>query len=214
MAARRLRGMADDWRVRITFEDEADVQRTAELLRGHQLTDEVRRRLGNRIVVSEDPGELFLYAGSENAAREAEQLARDVLARHQIDGDFTISRWHPAEERWEDAGAPLPETAGQRDAEHERLIAEETKDSLACGYCLWEVRCDLPTHREAVELAARLKAEGYQVTRRWKFLALGADNEDAVNDLAKAVRGDAPANATIHTEAGVFVNGVAPLFPD
>ena len=111
-------------------------------------------------------------------------------------------------------GVPLPETAGQRHTEHERLIADETKDSLACGYGLWEVRCDLPTHREAVELAANLKAEGYQVTRRWKFLSLFADNEDAVNDLAKAVRRDAPANAAIQTEEGVFVNGVAPLFPD
>ena len=126
----------------------------------------------------------------------------------------SLSRWHPGEERWEDAGVALPETAEQRHAEHERLIAEETRDSLACGYGLWEVHCDLPTHREAVGLAAHLKAEGYQVTRRWKFLCLFADSEDAVNDLAKAVRRDAPANAAIHTEEGVFVNGTAPLFPD
>ena len=198
----------------ITFKDEAHVRRTAELLREHQVTDDTRRRLGNRIVVSEDSGKLFLYAGSEDAAREAEHLVRDVLAQHQMDADVTLSRWHPVEEQWEDAGALLPATAEQRHAEHERLIEEETKDSLACGYCLWEVRVDLPTHREAVELAAHLKADGYQVTRRWKFLALGADNEDAVQDLAKAVQRDAGADATIHTEAGVFVNGVAPLFPD
>ncbi len=198
----------------ITFKDQAHVRRTAELLHEHQVTDDTRRRLGNRIVVSEDSGTLFLYAGSENAAREAEHLVRDVLAQHQMDADVTLSRWHPAEEQWEDAGALLPDTAGQRHEEHERLIAEETKDSLACGYCLWEVRVDLPTHREAVEVAARLQADGYQVTRRWKFLALGADNEDAVKDLATVVRRDAGANATIHTEAGVFVNGVAPLFPD
>jgi hypothetical protein len=126
---------------------------------------------------------------------------------------FTVSRWHPAEEEWEDAGAPLPETAGRRHAEHERPIAEETRDSLACGYALWEVRVDMPAHREAVELAARLEAEGYQVIRRWKFLALGADNEDAANDLAKAVQRDAPADAIVQTEAGVFVNGTVPLFP-
>jgi hypothetical protein len=35
-----------------------------------------------------------------------------------------------------------------------------------------------------------------------------------VNDLAKAVQRDAPTNATIHTEEGVFVNGTAPLFTD
>jgi hypothetical protein len=206
--------VAADWRVSITFKNEAHVQRIAELLREHQVTDDTRRRLGNRIVVSEDRGELYLYAGSENAAREAERLVRDVLAQHQMDADVTVSRWHPGEERWEEAGAPLPETAEQRNAEHERLIAEETKDSLACGYCLWECRVDLPTHHEAVELAAHLRAEGYQVTRRWKFLALGANNEDAVNDLAQAVQREAPADATIHTEEGVFVNGVAPLFPD
>ena len=206
--------MADDWRVSITFQDEAHVARIAELLREHHVTDDARRRLGNRIVVSEDGGELFLYAGSEDAAREAEHLVRDILAQHQMGADVKVSRWHPAEEEWEDVGAPLPETAEQRHAEHERLIAEETKDSLACGYCLWECRVDLPSHREAVELAARLRAEGYQVTRRWKFLALGATNQDAVSDLAKAVQRVAPANATIHTEEGVFVNGVAPLFPN
>jgi hypothetical protein len=206
--------VADDWRVSITFQEPAHAGRLAELLREHRVTDDARRRLGNRIVVSEDGGELFLYAGSEDAAREAEHLVRDVLAQHQMGADVTVSRWHPAEEEWADAGAPLPETAEQRNAEHERLIAEETKDSLACGYCLWECRVDLPSHREAVELAARLRAEGYQVTRRWKFLALGTDNEDAVSDLAKAVQGVAPADVTIHTEEGVFVNGVAPLFPD
>jgi hypothetical protein len=205
--------VADDWRVKVTFKDEAHVRRTAELLHEHQVTEEARRRLGNRIVVSHDRGELFLYAGSEDAAREAELVVRDVLARHQMDAGFTVSRWHPAEEEWEDAGAPLPETAGRRHAEHERLIAEETRDSLACGYALWEVRVDMPAHREAVELAARLEAEGYQVIRRWKFLALGADNEDAANDLAKAVQRDAPADAIVQTEAGVFVNGTVPLFP-
>jgi len=212
-ARHRLCCVADDWRVKITFKDEAHVRATAERLREHQATDDARRRLGNRIVISEDRGELFLYAGSENAAREAEHLVRDVLAQHQMDADFELSRWHPAEEEWADASAPLPETAEGRDVEHERLIAEETKDSLACGYALWEVRVDMPAHREAVELAARLTAEGYQVTRRWKFLALGADNEDAANDLAKAVQRDAPADAVVQTEEGVFVNGVAPLFP-
>jgi hypothetical protein len=127
-----------------------------------------------------------------------------------MDADVALSRWHPGEERWEDAGVSQPETAGQRHTEHERLIADETSDSLACGYGLREVRCDLPAHREA----AGLTAEGYQVTRRWKFLSLFADNQDAVNDLAKAVRRDAPANAAIQTEEGDFVNGVAPLFPD
>src|ERR1700677_3331486 len=104
----KLCGVADDdWRVCITFKDWADVRRTAEVLWGAQGTDGARRRLGNRVVVSEDRGELFLYAGSENAAREAEQLVRDVLAQHQMDADVTLSHWHPGEARREDARVPL-----------------------------------------------------------------------------------------------------------
>jgi hypothetical protein len=207
-------GVTADWRVTITFNDEAQVRRTAERLREHQVADDARRRLGNRIAVSHDRGELFLYAGSENAAREAEHLVRGLLAQHDLSADFTLSRWHPAEEEWEDAGAPLPETADQRQAEHDRLMATETQDSLDSGYALWEVRVDLPTHQEAVELAARLQAEGHQVIRRWKFLVLGAANEDAATDLAKAVTQQCPADATVQTEAGMFVSfAEAPLFP-
>jgi hypothetical protein len=152
----------EDWRVCIIFKNEAHVRRTAELLCEHQVTDDARRRLGNRVVVSEDRGgELFLYAGSENAAVRPSRLS--VISSPSTRWMRTSrSHWHQAEEQWEDAGVPLPETAGQRHAEHERLIAEETKDSLACGYGLWEVRCDLTTHRDAVGLVAHLKADGYQ----------------------------------------------------
>jgi hypothetical protein len=81
-------------------------------------TDSGRRRFStqistqkcNRTWYPRDHGELFLYAGSENAARETEQVIRDVLAQHHMDADVTLSRWHPGEERWEDAGVPLPET--------------------------------------------------------------------------------------------------------
>jgi hypothetical protein len=34
--------MADDWRVMIAFQDAARVRRAAELLSGHQVTDEAR----------------------------------------------------------------------------------------------------------------------------------------------------------------------------
>jgi hypothetical protein len=201
--------------VRITFKDEAHLRRTAELLREHQAADDARRRLGNRIAVSADRGELFLYAGSENAAREAEHLVSGILAQHELTGDSTLSHWHPVEERWEDAGAPLPETAGQRQAEHDRLMAEETQESLDHGYALWDVRVDMPTHHEAADLAAKLKAEGYHVVRRWKFLVLGADNEDAANDLAKAIKQQSPGDATVQSEEGVFsVGGKGVLFPN
>jgi hypothetical protein len=59
---------------------------------------------------------------------------------------------------------------------------------------------------EITEVNAGFHAQG-DGNPRWP-------GEDAVNDLAKAVQRDAPANATVHTEEGVFVNGTAPLLPD
>ena len=90
------------------------MRRKAELLREHQVTNDARRRLGNRIVLPEELGELFLYAGSEIAAREAAPLVRDALVQHHMDADVTLSLWHPREERCENACVPLPETALQR----------------------------------------------------------------------------------------------------
>jgi hypothetical protein len=63
------------------------------------------------------------------------------------------------------------------------------------------VRVELPSHRQAVELAGRLRAEGRPVIRRWKYLILGASNEDQASALAEAIAAGAPAQATVHTEA-------------
>jgi hypothetical protein len=43
---------------------------------------------------------------------------------------------------------------------------------------MYEVRVELPSHRQAVELAARLAAEGYSVVRRWLLVVVGANNAE------------------------------------
>ena len=42
--------MADDWRVTVTFRDEADVQQAVRSVREHEVEDDVRSQLGHRIV--------------------------------------------------------------------------------------------------------------------------------------------------------------------
>ncbi len=68
------------------------------------------------------------------------------------------------------------------------------------GVALFEVRAQLPSHREAVALAARLAGEGYSVVRRWRFLVVGANNEDQAGEFAARIRHEAPADAVISTE--------------
>lgn len=190
----------DDWRVTVTLHDEAHVGRALQSLREHEVADDVRRRLGHRVAVSADGPRVFLYAGTEDAAREADRVVRQVLAERGLGADSALDRWHPAKEEWQDAGVPLPQSDEQRAAEHQRLEAEETQESLATGHAQFEVRVELPSHRAAVALADRLQAEGRPVIRRWKFLVLGANDSDDARDLAEVIKREAPAGATVQVE--------------
>jgi len=197
--------VADDWRVTVTFRDEADVQQAVRSVREHEVEDDVRSRLGHRVAMSVDGPTVFLYAGTEDTASEAERVVREVLAQQQLSAEFTLDRWHPLEEEWEDVSVPMPDTAEQRAAEHRRLIDAETQQSLAAGQAGWEVRVDLPSHRQAVELAERLQAEGRSVIRRWKYLVVGVNNEDDANALAEAIGQEIPAKASVHIQAVPFI---------
>jgi hypothetical protein len=197
--------VADDWRVTVTFRDDADVQQAVRSVREHEVEDDVRSRLGHRVAMSVDGPTVFLYAGTEDTAREADRVVREVLAQHQLSAEFALDRWHPLEEEWEDVSVPMPDTAEQRAAEHQRLVDTETQDSLAAGQAGWEVRVELPSHHQAVELAERLQAEGRPVIRRWKYLVVGANNEDDASALAEAIGQEIPAKASVRTLAIPFI---------
>jgi hypothetical protein len=171
-------------------------------LEERELEQELRNQLGNRVVVSHDGPRFFLYMASEAQARAAEKVVRDVLAEHDVKGDvLPLLRWHPVEERWEDASLPLPRTEDEVEAEHRRFEEREAAESRQRGYAEWEVRVDLPSHGEARDVADRLEAEGIgPVIRRWKYLLIGAANEDEARELAERLRSEAPASASVGAE--------------
>jgi hypothetical protein len=187
---------SDDWRVTISVSGQ--VQRSFSV---RQIEGDIRRQVGRDIAVGAGDAEIFLYAGTEAAARDAERSARDVLARHGITAaESVLHRWHPIEERWEDPDVPMPQTRAERQAEHQRLADTETAESLATGKAQWEVRVELGSHHQAVTLARKLESEGRAVLRRWKFLIVGASNEDEARELAGQIRRDAPPGATVTVE--------------
>jgi hypothetical protein len=189
----------DDWRVTVTLPGEADVK---QVLRGvREVAGDVGGRLGHRVAVSADGPDIFLYTGTEEAAREADRAVRDVLAQRRLAASFALDRWHPIEQEWEDASVPLPQTDEQRQAEHQRRMAGEAQDSLATGEAEWEVIVDMPSRHEAAKLGERLEAEGHPVVRRWRFLFVGVRNEDEASALAQVITLEAPANASVTTNA-------------
>lgn len=201
----------DDWRVTVTLPAEEHSGRVVASLAEAEVEKDVRAALGERVVVGggDDPDVVFLYTGTREAARQAERLVRDIVAGHWIDkAEYAIHRWHAEEERWEPEDTTLPKTEAQREAEHERLEEAEVEESEEFEEALWEVRVEFESHRDAVEMANRIESEadellaGYtiSVVRHWRFLLIGADNEDQAHEIAEQIRGQLPAGAELKVE--------------
>jgi hypothetical protein len=191
---------SNDWRVTITLTDPAHVDRARTSIARRELTEDVRRRLGHAVAVGAGRSEIFLYAGTEVAAIQAEEVAQAVLTEQGIQGEFTLHHWHPVEEQWEDPAIAMPRTDAEREAEHRKLLAAEAAESAATGIAQWQAKVELGSHREAVALAGRLRGEGRPVIQRRRFLVVGASNEEDAAELAEQIRQQAPPSAVVRAE--------------
>ena len=208
-----MAAVADDWRLTIELGDDDDARQLVEWLGEVRLEAGERRPLGDRVIVSRDGPRVFLYSDTEDRARRVESM---VLAKlgHPAAGRVELARWHPAEQRWEDAAVPLPRNEEELEAEHERLQDREEDESLASGYAEWEVRVELPSHDETTAFAERLERDGIPVVRRYTYLLVGAVNEDEARELADRLAAEAPEGARVEVEpGGRMVWEVAPQNP-
>ena len=197
--------MNDDWRVQVTCPTTATAANLGELLREGDFQHDLQDAAGERVVVSVDAHELFLYTGTREQAQRAAAAVGSLLARSGVTVQTELRRWHPASEEWIDAEQPLPQSESALAAEHSELIAREREEQADLHRAEWEVRVSTGSHRETLELADRLRQEGMPCLRRWRFLLVGATDEDAANALARRIRALAPADATIQVE-GSYTN--------
>jgi hypothetical protein len=200
--------VSEDWRITVDLHDGHGVHQA---LDEHELQDETKDALGSRVAVSGDETHLFLYADARETADQALAEVKTILAKENVDADFTLDRWHPVAEEWKPADEPLPQTEAELEEEREELDEQDDEDSEASGSAEWEVRLDLPSHGDAVHLAEQLESEGIPVTRRWTYLLVGADDQDEAKALADRLRAEAPAGTKFHVEAsGEMVCEVEP----
>jgi hypothetical protein len=192
----------DDFRLVVEFEDEQHGLHFGRALGERQFAKEIREQLQDGVLVTRDGPHVFLYTASLEKAEAAGKVVREVLAEHDLEANMSsVLRWHPVEERWEDASVPLPQTEDALAAEHERQERQEAEETRTLGYAEWEVRVDFPTHRDAVEFAKRLEAEGITpITRRWKYVLIGTSTDDEAKALAERLGAEAPTGATVTAE--------------
>jgi hypothetical protein len=182
----------NEWRVEIDLNDEAHGFGIGERLRAHSLDDAARKRLGGRVVVTRDGPRVFLYAGSEAEAREAELVARELVANDDLTADIAVTRWHPVAEEWQDAAVPLPANDAEAREEIRSKEQHELEEAKEEGSYDWLVKAELPSRDEAAELEERLRGEGLPVHRRWRYLTIDALTEDRANELGTRLRDEAP----------------------
>jgi chemotaxis regulatin CheY-phosphate phosphatase CheZ len=196
--------MAEDWRVTVTLPTTDDAEALTKALHEEKLDEEVDVGL-DRVAVSVAEDRIYLYADTRLSAQAAMEVVRDVAVARGLQPTFQLDRWHPIEERWEDARVELPDDAAEQAAEHERREADETADSQTTGIADWEVRVEFPSHQAAAAFAEREEAEHQAIVRRWKYVLIGVNDEDDARALATRLKDELP-DAIVHVEPG---SGVA-----
>src|SRR4051794_36474682 len=151
--------MAEEGRAGGNLEDEGHGLTLGDRLKSLDLDDEARKRLGERVIVTRDGSRMFLYTGTEETAREAEKVVRELAAADELEAKTRITRWDPDADEWVDPAAPRPQSEVERVTEHREHEKREEREAAATGKYEWELRVDLDSVGETGELSCRLSDE-------------------------------------------------------
>ncbi len=102
---------ADEYRVEVDLDDEAHGHPFSERLAALDLDEEVANRLGERVIVTRDGPHMFVYTETREAATEAEGVVREALTEDGLYAEVRVTRWNPGTSQWQDADAPVDESA-------------------------------------------------------------------------------------------------------
>jgi len=192
--------MNDDWRLQINLHDEEAADGLKDELDSEKLRSELSTAFHDRVIVSHEGATIFLYAGDREQGEKARTLVEEYAQREQGQLEVEFTRWHPVALEWRPADEPLPEGAEAEASEHQARVALERQECKERGYPDYEVRVVLEHHREAGKLADRFRAEGLPTVHRWKYLLIGATDEDQAARIAEVAREQAPAGSKVTVE--------------
>jgi hypothetical protein len=196
--------MEDDWRLQIDLDDEGVAGNLADHMRSAELEHELATDHGKRVIVSHEGETIYLYAGERDQLDLAQAAIQKHLDAKGWKGELELRHWHPVAEDWEDPDAAEPTTAAEKAAEREHLM--ETEDAEVAerhGLAEFEVRVEFPSHHEAREFAKKLDEEGLEPVRRWRYMVVGAPDEDEAKALADRIRAEAPADSKVTAEGSL-----------
>ena len=178
----------EDWRVEINLDDEEHGYSLGERFRSHDLDDDARRRLGPRAVVSRDGPRVFLYTGTPQQAREAERIARELVAADDLSAEIEVTHWDAQTEEWLHFEGDALEPG-----EEERETDEESYP--------WLLTIELESRGDAADTEQLLRGAAGPVQRRWRYVTVDARTEEEASEVADRFRDRLPAGAKMWVEA-------------
>jgi hypothetical protein len=192
--------MNDDWRLQIDLREEDRARALTERLDALQLQHDLSQAFHDRVIVTQDGARVFLYAGTRGQAEKARDVVEAEARQHEWTVEVDFRHWHPVAEEWEEPDKALPAEDASRLAEREELMAREREETAKRGYPEFEVRVDLPSRHDAAGLSEQLRKEGLPAVHRWRYLLVGATDEDSAKALAERIRNEAPAGSRVKVE--------------
>jgi hypothetical protein len=196
-----LSGMNDEWRLQIEVADEGHIASVVRRLDTQELEDELSDAFADRVILSREGARIYAYTETREQAEAVQERVVKLDREHSWAASTELRHWHPVAESWEEPEVPLPESDAAVAAEHAEVIAAEREHLEKTGEPEYEVRVELPSHADAARLADLLKAEGLPAVRRWKYLVVGAADEDEAKELAQRLQLQAPSGSEVSAEA-------------
>ena len=189
--------MNDDWRLQVDLREDGVLDTLQDRLDAKDLEHDLSEAFQDRVIVSNNGTTLFLYAGDREQADRARALVERLCEEDEEEVSIDFRRWHPIAEDWKPADQPLPDEPDEERAERQEAIARELREAEERGFSEFEVRIDLPSREEAERFAEHLRGNGLPVVHRWKYLLVGAVDEEHARELAEQIRSEAPSGSRI-----------------
>jgi len=192
--------MSDSWRLTVDLREEGHARALVDRLEAVELEHDLSSSFHDRVFVNRQGAEVRAYAGDHAQAGKAEELIQSLAAKHGWHLETKLSVWDEVQAEWIE-GSHGPSHDARHREQHAKIIADERAASLAHGYPEWEVKVECPSHHEVLALAKQLTSEKIPNAHRWRYLVVGALDEDSGEKLAERVRREAPAGTTTIVQA-------------
>jgi hypothetical protein len=190
--------MSDDWRLRIEVHEHSRARALLQHVDATELEHQLETTFQDRVIVSREESTIFFYTGERGQAERALEVAQRFADENGWEVNLELRHWHPTAESWEAPDKPLPADDASRAAEHSELIADERRQALEEPE--FEVRVECASRADAAALSQKLRAEGLPNVHRFKYVVVGASDEDSANALAQRIRVEAPERSVVTVE--------------